>query len=145
MRQIWVAARTHDGCCITLIQNKYSILIYQINDLPRLTIPEMPSWQYPFPAYLYPPWQIQDNTIKCRKSSCKLFGILKDGLHFFFSFFFYKDTLRFSKNVKRERHERKDPQYTYQNSNVLAHVANFAEPDQTSLGAILAEEHAQCI
>ena len=36
------AANLHDDCCITLIQNKYSILIYQINDLPRLTIPECP-------------------------------------------------------------------------------------------------------
>ena len=49
MRQIWVAARTHDGCCITLIQNKYSILIYQINDLPRLTIPECPVGNILFP------------------------------------------------------------------------------------------------
>ena len=42
MRQIWMAVQTHNDCCITLIQNKYAILIYQINDLPRLTIPECP-------------------------------------------------------------------------------------------------------
>ena len=59
-----------------------------------------------------------------------------------FRFSFSKDTLRFPKTLKE-----KDMKGKIHSIHIrtVKPVANFAEPDQTCLGVIWAEEHAQCI
>ena len=60
-----------------------------------------------------------------------------------FRFSFSKDTLSFPKTLKEKDMKEKIHSLIY--IRTVMHVTNFAEPYQTSLGAILAEEHAQCI